>query len=595
MTGWRAKRAKTLEDIVIADFGGTLPRRSKRLLPPNFSQECFNAKLLSGELRGLRAPLPLYTFPSPPVEGIARAWRVRPTGDPDTSYWVNSIYPEAELIKCPLINDAFDRWYLFEPGQPPGVLTVDMIAAGDPAVDLALPQPTTAPTLVPTVSDSSNVRDVVYVYTYVTGWGEETSPSAPATVSVDDAGEVEVSNFYSPSPGTLSPASRDWDVVRIYRTVTVNGQAGLFFVADVAWGGTTFTDDINDATISLNEQLASQNYNPPPSGIYGARTHPSGALVAFDGRDVYFSEPYRPHAWPEAYRVSVSDEIVGIEVFEQNVGVFTKGRPAMLYGSTPQQIGILNFRFSEPCVSYGSILGAPEGAYYASHQGLVLFTAVGPKNITREAISKEEWETQYIATPEDMSAARYGTQYICAERAAHGFIVDTLEPRIAFTNYQLTGTLDVLSFSEDYYTGEIYLVAGDSVFVWDSTETEEIDYVWKSKQYVLRRPANYGAVMVHLEERQNEYVPSSPLSTTVFPAEYIETDPDYIPIDKTTQVLVEVFVNDERILVTPAGDREQVRIPSGVKGDAWEIRITGQCRVYSVALTETGRGQGRTT
>ena len=552
-----------------------------------------NAKLLSGELRGLRVPLPIHTFVDPPVEGYKRAWRIRPSGNPEISYWLGSTYPEAELIKCPLIDDAYDRWYLFEPDQDPKVFTIDMIAAGDPPVDLALPQPTTAPTLVPTPVSIDDVRDVIYIYTYVTGWGEETAPSEPATVSVDDAGQVEVSGFYVPDPGTLEPASRDWESVRIYRSVTVEGQGGLFFVGDVPWGTDTFTDDINDATVSLNELISSGNYNPPPTGIYGARVHPSGALVAFKGRDVYFSEPYRPHAWPETYQIAVADEIVGLEVFEQNVGVFTKGRPVMLYGTTPRQIGILKFSFPEPCVAYGSILGAPEGAYYASHQGLVLFTAVGPKNITREAISKEEWETTYIATPDDISAARYGTQYISTERPSTGYIIDTLEARIAFTDYQFGASLNIVSFSEDYYSGDIYLVADNIVYRWDPSEAEEVDYVWKSKQVILPTPANYGAIMVHLEERDAEYFPASQLPVPPYPAEYVETNPNYITIDKKTQVLVEVFCNSKRILVATAGDREQVRLPSGIKGDAWEIRVTGQCRLYSIALTETGRGQGR--
>ena len=99
--------------------------------------------------------------------------------------------------------------------------------------------------------------------------------------------------------------------------------------------------------------------------------------------------------------------------------------------------------------------------------------------------------------------------------------------------------------------------------------------------------------MVHLEERVSEYIPTNPLPRPPYPPEYVAEDPAFIGLDKTKEVLVEVYVNDNRILVASAGDREQVRIPSGIKGDAWEVRVTGQCRIYSVALTETGRGQGR--
>ena len=264
--------------VTIADFGGKLPRRSKRLLPANYSQECVNAKLLSGELRGLRVPSLIHTFSDPPPEGIKRAWRIRPTGDPDTSYWYYSIYQEAEMVKGPLIDDAYDRWYLFEPGQPVMVITVDMLAAGDPPVPLALPQPTTPPTLTPTVSNSTNVRDVVYVYTWVTGWGEETAPSPPATVSVDDAGSVQVT-VTAPTPA-LSPAERDWAAIRIYRSITVGGVGGLFYVDEIVPPTVTYDDTLPDAEVSLNEQISSQNFNPPPESLASVRSRISSCIPA---------------------------------------------------------------------------------------------------------------------------------------------------------------------------------------------------------------------------------------------------------------------------------------------------------------------------
>lgn len=554
-----------------------IPRRSKRLLPGNFGQEAINSKLLSGEIRGLRAPLPLHTFA--PGTLPKRAWRVRRDDDPSEQYWVSSQFPNAELIKPPLLNDSFDRRYLFEPGQPAKVFTVDDLAAGTGPWNVAFTHPTVAPTLA-IATPAPNERTVVYVYTYVTEWGEESPPSPPAEILAGDGSEVDVSGFYTPTPVI---EGRAFEKVRIYRTVTFFGQGAFFYVGEVPWGTNTFTDSQSDAIVSFNETLSSQTFSSPPDGLFGARVHPSGALVAVKGRDVWFSEPYRPNAWPEVYKISVSDEIVGIEVWEQNVGVFTKGRPSLIYGPTPAQTGLLRFPMPDPCLSYGSIVGAPEGAYYASDQGLTLFTAVGPKNITRELISEEEWQSNYA--DERISAARYGTQYIAIERPQVGFIIDNLEPRIALTDIVFPD-LAFVSLDEDYYTGRVYAVAGDTVYEWDPVVGEEVDWIWKSKQYIVEAPSNFGAVMVHIEPRENEYIPATALPVPPFP-------PEYAAIDKKTQVLVEVFMNDRRILAQPASDREQVRLPSGDKGDAWEIRITGQCRLYSVALTETGRGQAR--
>jgi hypothetical protein len=564
-------------EIKIQDFGGRLPRRSKRLLPDNYSQECTNAKLLSGELRGFRAPSPVHTFT--PGTDPARAWRVRRADNPATDYWVSSSFPEAELLKSPLVNDSLDRWYLFEPGQPPQVASITQLATNT-FYDLAFDSPSTAPTLTPTVSDASNVKDVVYVYTYVTEWGEESKPSPPATVSVDDGGSVSVSNL---NAGTPSVSGRAYEHKRIYRSITTAGTGDYFFVAEIPYATASYNDTQTDIEVSLNETLSSTTYDQPPSGIYGARVHPSGALVAFKGRNVYFSTPYKPHAWPEDFVVAVDDDIVGIEVWGQNVGVFTKGRPYIVYGTTPSQVGLLRFSMPEPCASYGSIVAAPDGAYYASHQGLVRFTAAGPEVVTRELISKEEWEDEYKF--DTMSAARYGTQYICFGRPSNGFVIDILESRVALTDV-LFNDPNISTLNEDYYTGDVYAVAGDVVYRWDDSGAEEIDYIWKSKEFVLPLPVNMGAVMVQFEPRDVQYSPPSPLP--------IQYPPEYDSVNKLTEVLVEIYMNGDRVAAVACENKEQVRLPSGEKGDSWEIRIVGQCRLYSVALTETGRGQGRT-
>tara|TARA_R110000772_G_scaffold235182_2_gene346781 strand:- start:4997 stop:6520 length:1524 start_codon:yes stop_codon:yes gene_type:complete len=498
-----------------------------------------------------------------------------------TEAWFSSQDPKATLLKSPLTNDAFDRWYLFEEGQPVQVMTFTDIDNGTGPWDLNFTQPTTAPSCVPTVITPADVETRVYVYTYVTSWGEESAPSLPTTVDVDEAGSVVVSGFYVPAP---TIAGRTFDKVRIYRTVTGNASTAFFFLGEVTSPVDTFNDNISSSITTLNETLGSVDNVPSEDGLYGARVHPSGALVAFTGRDIYFSVPYLPHAWPGEYNISLADEIVGIEVFEQNIAVMTKGSPVLLYGAHPAAIGILRFSFPEPCIAYGSIVGAPEGAYYASHQGLVLFTAVGPTNITRQMISQEEWQNDYAT--DTMSSARWGTQYVSLETNNQGFIIDPQEARIALTD--IKGSNNIVAVSSDIYTGDVYVVGGDDVFLWDDRTAPEVDYIWKSKQVVLPTPVNHGAVMVHLEPNATEYFPTTPVTTPPFPSEYLS-----LSMDKKTEVLVEIWCNDARIFVGKCGDREQVRVPSGKKGDAWEVRITGQVRVYSINITEVGRGLAR--
>lgn len=582
-------------DLTIMDFGGRYPKKSKRLLPANFAQEALNVDLESGELRGYKSLVPVVTLKG--KRDAKRGWRILEDGTSEPNYWITSEYAEAELVKSPLINDEFQRWFLFEPGQPPKVFTIEDIKNGTGPWELGLEQPKVPPTLSPFIVDETNIREVVYVYTLTTEWGEETAPSEPATVQVDDAGDVEISGFEVPPP----PEGRDWQYINIYRSVTSGGAGELFWVAEIPWDATSYLDNASDAVVSLNRILDAQNFQPPPDGIYGARVHPSGAIVAFKGRDVYFSEPYRPHAWPSEYRVAVSDIIVGIEVFSQNVGVFTQGRPVGLYGATPAQIGILKYSYPEPCLAYGSIISSSDGAYYASHQGIVRMDTVGPAVVTKEVIPEGLWESEYL-TPQ-LQAARYGTQYIAlkgeAQWPSEAFVLDTTDARLALVDVYWDKPA-IRSLQSDYYTGHVFAVGAlgeDAViYRWDDPFSEEIDYMWRSRQEVVAKPVNMGAVMVHLEPRVSEFLPAD-IAGPPFPEEYVNPTqtPNGKPVDKRKQVLVEIYADGkpDPVDVVWCSNREQVRLKSGHKSDTWELRITGQCRVYSVALTETGKGMSR--
>ena len=62
-----------MTSIRIENFAGIAPRYSPRLLPKNGAQTAANAKLLSGELRGLHEAQLLYDFNSTsPPNPIAR-------------------------------------------------------------------------------------------------------------------------------------------------------------------------------------------------------------------------------------------------------------------------------------------------------------------------------------------------------------------------------------------------------------------------------------------------------------------------------------------------------------------------------------------
>ena len=61
----------------------------------------------------------------------------------------------------------------------------------------------------------------------------------------------------------------------------------------------------------------------------------NGMMAGFFGRTVCFCEPYRPHAWPEKYQVTVDSDIVALAAVGTTLFILTKGAPHWAQGSSP--------------------------------------------------------------------------------------------------------------------------------------------------------------------------------------------------------------------------------------------------------------------
>jgi len=265
------------------------------------------------------------------------------------------------------------------------------------------PPPSAAPVLGtdPITSEEVSLLPLqvtrAYVYTWVTEYDEESAPSPPALVTGIQDGAWELSNI-SPPPTSdqgfvVDPNAERWITkTRIYRTITSNqGVASFFFVAEQACTLPTYIDTLKDDEVSTNAQLESFSWTPPPPDLEGFVVMWNGIIAGWRENELWMCEPYRPHAWPASYVLTMEYPIVGLGVAGQTLVVCTGGNPVTVNGSLPEHMTTAKVAAFEPCTSRGSILSSDAGVLFVSPNGLILCNQTGAANITKDLLTRDKW------------------------------------------------------------------------------------------------------------------------------------------------------------------------------------------------------------
>lgn len=321
------------------------------------------------------------------------------------------------------------------------------------------------------------------------------------------------------SGGLATRVDHEFTKKRIYRTVTSDqGVATFFFVAEVDIDVTTYADTASSETVSLNEQLTSQTFDPPPTDLEGFVAMPNGMIVGWRANEVWFCEPYHPHAWPPNYTQHVEFPIVGIGVASQTAVICTEGSPFLCTGIRPDSATLSRVSgLKYPCTSKGSIVGTPGGVYYASTVGLIAVTAGGAEVVTSGLASQNDW--QRLLTLARLNAAIVNGAYYCFTGVGEGCFESTAFETTAFETEDFTGsrtgamiafgdqriafnrlnspTKPIYNVLQDPWSSEVFLVDDGVVYLVDLTDTSlEGTYRWKSKIFRMDVPTNLGAGVV---------------------------------------------------------------------------------------------------
>ncbi|WP_373078571.1 hypothetical protein, partial [Zhongshania sp.] len=462
----------------ITGFIGEIPGLIPRLLPGAAAQRAINTRLNDGGLSPVRQSFFEHAFSAPSL-GYQSIYRHKG----EWLAWESVVHAAPGPV-------ADDRLYFTGDGKPK--LRID-----GKEMELALTTPALPLTTVlggTETSDDITVR--TYTYTLVTEYGEESEP-APASLPIDwrPGQTVTLSNFST----TMESVGRTAIQQRIYRSVTTaGGTAEFFLIAERAATTEPFLDNVPDENVA--GLLPSADWQPPPDDLEGLITMPNGMMVAHRGKDVYFCEPYRPHAWPEIYILTVDYPVVGLGAFGTSLAIMTEGHPYIAAGAHPASMVQERLELNLPCINGRGIADMGYAVAYPSHDGLVMVTSGGANIATESVFTKQKWQELNI---ENTVAGQYDGRYFMAYQA----IVDG-EARAETVIIDLSGEQPFTIRTDEYPAAfffdvtesSLFMLVGRNVFRWDTIGAPPKTQTWKSKQFVVAKPTNFGALYIEAED-----------------------------------------------------------------------------------------------
>jgi hypothetical protein len=529
--------------IPIKSFGGISPKTPPRYLPDTGAQTALNAVVFNGSLQPLSTvgstvhtltkvgtPLTIYRFGQDIIS--------------NSEYWFHWT-TDVDVCRSQIPGDT-SEWTFYTDGTLPKATYSTLALSGSnyPTASrpLGIPSPAAiaAVTLGGTPVDATALPETrVYTYTLVnkeSGYDFESGP-APASASIDvKVGQtVTVTNF-SPIPSGYTATHR-----RIYRSVS----GTYLFVAEITAATSSYTDSV--LAEDLGEEIPSLTWLPPPATLKGLINLPNGIMAGFVGRDIYFCDPYHPHAWPIEYNQTVDFPVVGLGRMDTTLAVLTTGAPYFLQGSHPDSMVVVKSDLDQSCASKRSIVSANGVVIYASPDGLVMLSPGGSKLVSEGSFTYAQWQAFF--NPSSIHAYMHDRKYVAFYNngvTTGGFIFDLLTGQFILHGvYATAGYTDLVN-------DKLFLAFADrTVKVWQAGSA--LNYIWTSKKFTMPYEMSYSCSQVEAE---------------AYP------------------VTAKYYVDGTLVHTQTVANRRPFKLPVAVGRD-WEFRIEGNTEVFSVATAQS--------
>lgn len=426
--------------INLNKFAGMYPRVSATSLPSNAALTAGNVDFAYGHLQSLRGAYKL--------RDLAVAARSVFSQDGLRFYaWAEDV----DCLMSPMrAGDSHDRLYYTTESDFRVTLMSAATTAGRPpafSYRVGVPRPTVAPAIsvVHPPSIPAEVAEVnkspadtyeerlkaaqadldasikanttlstetrAYTYTYANIYNEEGPPSPAATVLVQTQtykGKSVTSTVTLQVQFDAAPDYVPISAARLYRTAATGATTDYYFVKEIP-GNAGLVGLIDGVPgTNLNEVLASEDSYAPDSQLTGLIGIGNGIMAAFKGRELWFSDAYRPWSWPPSYMKTTKYPIVGIMPYGNGVLVTTLAEPTVFTGVSPDAMSETSFETPQAGVSKWAMLSIEGIAFYASNDGIVAINGSrATLQLSQKFFTRQKWRDLYAAGLSTMQFVHY--------------------------------------------------------------------------------------------------------------------------------------------------------------------------------------------
>lgn len=386
-------------------------------------------------------------------------------------------------------------------------------------------------------------RAVYYCYSHVNDYGEE-SPVSPISKIVNlRPGQKAILG------GLANPAS---PIVnnRIYRSAAGTNEDAWFLVATQAKATSTYTDTKEDAELIDVMPLL----EAPPTSLDGLGVSPNGFMFAYDGKTVYFSEPWLPYSWPDKYQMTVEHDVLAHAVAGNDIILLTKGHPVIVSGSHPQELTQAVLPLPQAAANHEAACVLQNAAFYVSPDGIVMIRGGDATIVTDKFYTRTQWQA---LTPASMVMASHDNKVHCIAGATH-LIFDFDEGLGTLTTSDIVGT----AMWSDLEGDTLYLaITGPNAAAWEGSATSK-QGTWQSKEFYFDRPIAWQTARVV--------------------ADTYQASPNHI------QLLL--YGNGSLITTQTVSSKVAWRLPKMRKERTWSLKILSKDPVDEITLSTSMEG-----